>query len=318
MNRARPFGRVTAKPEFSLVDATEALNVATGESGWHVRRSPTGSTDRTFVGRGGSGRLFVKFGVNARVLQRVGDLGVGPPVIAWGGAGARQFVVQPFINGRKVTGRWFRTHSATLGQLVTSYHSDAQLSESVEPLSRAALLEGLWRRIETGGVPETIASRAAHIAEQLRTQEPQLIDAPQVPTHGDPNRGNFILAGGRTYLIDWDALRLTDPLRDMGQILWWYVPRPDWLPFFDAFQQGSDERTQQSIHWWVAAESLDVALSIAARRPRSAEEFLADAAAASHGGENPRAWYRQTALPKLGAQARLTGDVPGLRDWLRD
>ncbi|MBA2247814.1 MAG: phosphotransferase [Chloroflexia bacterium] len=113
-----------------------------------------------------------------------------------------------------------------------------------------------------------------------------------MPSHTDPNNSNVLVAPDRVYLIDWDGVMLSDPLRDIALILWWYVP-PErgeailqrcWLP--DAASAATIDR----VFWWAAVSSLRVALWIdrQARGDDAIRSFLADFIAAAHGLPNPR------------------------------
>ena len=122
----------------------------------------------------------------------------------------------------------------------------------------------------------------------LRRRSGDLLARGLVATHGDPNRKNLILTDG-VYLVDWDDLALSDPLRDIGQLLWWYVPRNKWKHFFEHFGLDTDD-APDGLYWWVAAESLDVAIKLAEGRDHlHAQEFLDDFAAAIEQHANPHA-----------------------------
>jgi aminoglycoside phosphotransferase (APT) family kinase protein len=87
---------------------------------------------------------------------------------------------------------------------------------------------------------------------------------PLVPVHTDPSPANVLVTPDRTYLEDWNGFRLSDPLRDIGLLLWWFVSperwvaalRRFWLP--DAASLAAIDR----VYWWSAVTSLRVALWI--------------------------------------------------------
>ena len=51
---------------------------------------------------------------------------------------------------------------------------------------------------------------------------------PLVATHGDPNPQNLLVSRFGITLIDWDGAALSDPLRDVGPLLWWFIPPTRW------------------------------------------------------------------------------------------
>ncbi len=36
-------------------------------------------------------------------------------------------------------------------------------------------------------------------------------------------------------MVDWDDIRLSDPMQDIGLLLWWYVAREYWPAFFQNY-----------------------------------------------------------------------------------
>ncbi|MBA2679559.1 MAG: phosphotransferase [Ktedonobacteraceae bacterium] len=72
---------------------------------------------------------------------------------------------------------------------------------------------------------------------------PAIQGAGLVPTHGDPGADNMLITPENVYLIDWDSLHLSDPMRDVVQVLWWMYPRSQWDEMLDLF--GIDLINQQ-------------------------------------------------------------------------
>jgi thiamine kinase-like enzyme len=115
-----------------------------------------------------------------------------------------------------------------------------------------------------------------------------------VPAHNDPNNKNFLLAGDRIYIIDWDDIVLSDPLRDTGLLLWWYVPGRKWREFFTTYEQPLNESTLQRIYWWGARASLRVALWYDRKRDEQAVgAFVTDFLAVLNRRQNPHAPFNE-------------------------
>jgi aminoglycoside phosphotransferase (APT) family kinase protein len=246
----------------------------------------------------GAQRLFLKFDVDAQALRRLADLAVTPPVLHAGEYHGHSFVVQPYLRGHHPRHRWFDRHHGDLVGLVRAYQRDGHLrnltSPSIIPTHQAllnAVVDDLEHRSRINSHPRLSAKRLARAIGQLRTLSSNLHAAELVPTHGDPNRKNFVLADG-VYLLDWDDLALSDPLRDVGQLMWWYVPPSRWDDFFSELGLDGDDAVRDRLFWWVAAESLDVALTLTRRGSRdSANEFFDDFAAAIEQRPNPHARF---------------------------
>lgn len=75
-------------------------------------------------------------------------------------------------------------------------------------------------------------------------------------------------------------------MRDIGQVAWWYLDEEAWPAFVAACGQPAESIAR--VHWWAAAESLDVATRLGATDPAGAAAFMADFEAAFHGHSNPR------------------------------
>ena len=98
------------------------------------------------------------------------------------------------------------------------------------------LRESGWR-----GLP-----RATAMVEELARRVARLPDEGPalVPVHGDPQRGNWLLAGGRRlYQLDWDTARLDDPVTDPARLAWWLLSAADCPAFLAACGLDPDDST---------------------------------------------------------------------------
>jgi hypothetical protein len=247
-----------------------------------------GSSGRTFLATGSGGACVVRLDADVAVLERLAHIAVGPAVMAAGDVGGRAFVVQELVTGGRIDRPWLAAHVPDLADLVARYQSDAglallatsrpELTPSRYGLSLVAAAEGL-----SG---EGLAA-ARGTAAQLLALAGDLATTKVTATHGDPNSENF-LAGSRLLLVDWDDLALADPMRDIGQLAWWYLPEEAWPSFLAATGEGFDGPTLDRLYWWVAAESLDVGLRLHGVDAPAARSFFDDAMAALDRQPNPR------------------------------
>jgi hypothetical protein len=275
----------------------EALAASPVAGPWQVSRPRTGWSRRTFVAANGQRRIFVKFDVAIDVLRRLGELAVTPPLLYGGEYGGHSFVVQPHVGGRHPRRAWFRQHPLELGRVVRAYQHDAQLQDLVGPpripthqAHIAAFVGRLERRSRSMG-QNVLGKGFGAATRQLWDRSTNLAATDLVPTHGDPNWKNFVLSED-LFLVDWDEVALSDSLRDIGQLLWWYVPPRRWQDFFREFGLVGDKAVRDRLFWWVAAESLDVALTLSdAGDIAGAKEFIQDFAAAIQQRGNPRARF---------------------------
>ena len=281
---------------FDASDVREALSGCAIAGRWSIARTRSGSSRRTFTAVAGPQRLFVKFDVSIEALRRLSDLSVTPPVVGAGEYRGHSFVVQRHVGGRHPLPRWFHRHLPELGRLIRNYQIDPMLRQlagsrtaPAHPAYVAAVLVDLENRSGRVLHPRPHSSLARGM-NQLRERSATLRPVELVATHGDPNRKNFIV-GTDAYLVDWDDLALSDPMRDIGPLLWWYVPPREWKDLPTEIGLDYDDAIRDRLYWWVAAESLDVALRLleGGNGGAGAADFLDDFVAAINGQGNPHA-----------------------------
>lgn len=286
-------------------DDADPLNAAAVETvlhqeiggAWTATRAAHGWTGRSFVATDGVRRVFVKLDVWVEALQRLADMEVTPPLIGIGRHDGRTFAIQQFADGGQPARSWFDNHLGVVGELIATYHADEQLNAMLAPAPPPAYsgvirhtLRDLERRAENAADGPIVRSKLHRAVASLRDLADRLEPAELVPTHGDPNRHNFVLsAEGRPYLVDWDELSLADPLRDIGQLAWWHVTPERWHELFAAASVSSAPGLLERLYWWIAAEFLEVSLTTAAAGyPADAEAFFGDFQAALQRRPNPR------------------------------
>jgi thiamine kinase-like enzyme len=195
-------------------------------------------------------------------------------------------VVQEFAEGDHPDPSWVDEHIVEVGQLVSRFHSDEAVRSGVGVFTAADAVTQLAQRASGRDDVQEIVDAISGSAAAIPHDELCL-------THGDPNTRNLIRSReGRLSLVDWDEARLSDPVRDIGQVLWWYVRRSHWAEGLRAVGLSPNPEVLHRVHWWAAAESLDVCLQHLERgNERAAADFALDARAASRDELNPRAWW---------------------------
>ena len=112
-----------------------------------------------------------------------------------------------------------------------------------------------------------------------------------VPVHPDPNTKNMLLVDSRLMMVDWDNLQLSDPMRDAGLLLWWYVSPKQWPIFFQTYGLELDDKLANRIYWWAARNSLAIALWHVEHK-FDCTDFLRDFIKALNNSNNPRAVFQ--------------------------
>jgi thiamine kinase-like enzyme len=263
---------------------------------WALRKPNSGMTAESYIATSNGLGLFIKFDVEAQAHKRISDLGIAPRILAAGSHEGRLYIVQELLQGTHPEREWFGLHLPQLAHLIQKYHDDtvlAALLSKSEPLGYAEHIDSQLRDFEAqvAGLPKAphkteLLPLLAGLRDQARSFEP--VDL--VPTHADPNFNNFLLVGEEIYLLDWDGISLSDPLSDVGPLLWWYVQSDRWPEFFAASGMDMSEHTEHKVYWWAARQSCMVALLFSTfGYPDSAQPFIEDFSAALHGRANPHA-----------------------------
>lgn len=270
---------------------------------WDVAPAAHGSTGRAFVARQGGESLFIKLGPPHPALERLSALGVTPPILAHLALherDGRDLTVYQHIDANAADRAWIGAHADVLVDLFNVVQQDSALTGllgSVSPVTTIdehleAVVTRLIARVERASAPVFGSSGIGAALARLHTVRPPVSEVPLVPAHTDPSPSNVLVAFGRIYLVDWDGIILSDPMRDIGLLLWWCVPterwgallRRFWLP--DADSAACIDR----VYWWSAVNSLRVALWI--DRHTSDEgaiaSFLEDFLAAEARCPNPK------------------------------
>lgn len=262
--------------------------------GWTVTRPRDGWAETAFVAEHGDRRAFVKVDVQIPILHRLAALGIVPPILAAGEYDGLSYVIQEFIEAPNPEPPWFANHLNELAILIRTYQQDETLKALLAATNLTYLADDLgwveqcYQALSHAFDPSTLRPAYAHWLDQL----PNVRGAPVVATHGDLSRKNLLPVLGRIFLVDWDEVSLSDPMRDIGPLLWWYVPPARWPEFVRGYATSLGDSVIERAYWWSARTSLEVAHGFYEHgyRDRS-EDFLEDFLAAAAAQDNPHARY---------------------------
>lgn len=267
-------------------------------SDWVITRPVDGQQKACFIARHAEQRVFIKLDAPIAALQRLGEIGVAPRVLASGVAGGVPFIVQEYIVGSYPDWHWFAHHLPVLAGFLRRYHIDESLFAllSVNTITGYAGhiafdLAALEKQFRSLGAAELHTIEIELAFERLKDWSKDLPSAALVPVHPDPNTKNMLLCGDALVMVDWDDVQLSDPMRDAGLLLWWYVARRQWDEFFQAYGVAMDEAAIARIYWWAARTSFAVALWHT-EHGNDCRAFLQDFLAALNKESNPHAVFR--------------------------
>jgi aminoglycoside phosphotransferase (APT) family kinase protein len=267
------------------------------KTAWNISQPKDGQLRVSYFAQNERQQVFIKCNVPIDALHRLGEIEVAPRVLASGMCDDTSYVVQEYITGRYPDWRWFKHHLPLLATFMRRYHDDDQLTSLLSTTmitnynDRVALdmatLETQFRSLDADVLhaPEIVLA-----FEILKNQAQKLHPAKLVPVHPDPNTKNMLLVDTKLLLVDWDNLQLSDPMRDAGLLLWWYVSPRQWPVFFQAYGVPVDEYLVDRIFWWAARTSFAIALWHV-EHGYDCTAFLQDFVAALNRGSNPHSVF---------------------------
>ncbi|HEY6284165.1 MAG TPA: phosphotransferase [Ktedonobacteraceae bacterium] len=265
---------------------------------WNISLPDDGQHRASYIAQSEKEQVFIKFNVPIDALQRLGEIEVAPRVLASGICDDMPYIVQKYITGRYPAWRWFALHLPFLASFMRRYHDDDQLTSFLSntmttnyhdhvALDMSTIEKQFWSLdADVLHIPEIVSA-----FENLKNQAQHLHPTQLVPVHPDPNTKNMLLVDTRLMMVDWDNLQLSDPMRDAGQLLWWYVSPQQWPEFFQAYGIRVDKYLIDRIYWWAARTSFAIALWHV-EHGYDCTAFLQDFVAALNKGSNPHAVFR--------------------------
>jgi hypothetical protein len=237
--------------------------------------------------------VFIKFDVNIKPLKRVCDLNLAPQLLSSGEYNKRTYIIQEFIEGKFPDRSWFTSNLIDLATFINKYHSDNTLFEILKKNSKLDYFSNvsdslLFIEHDLGNIKDEASSDFERYLSQLRDKSSELSTVEVVPTHADPNYKNFLLTKNKIYMIDWDDVRLSDPIRDIAPLLWWYVNKKKWPILFNKLDMPINDTLMNRFYWWMARQSLTIAIFFAKRHDiQQTQYYLEDFSAALNQENNP-------------------------------
>lgn len=247
---------------------------------WNIKESSVGESKQAYVADNGQKRLFIKFGVRSSVLKRLSELGVTPTLVYEGIEESRPYVIQEFVEGKNPEKSWYANNIEQLAEFIRKYHKDEMLKNILSSGPPQAYQDHIISELEymdenlTGVQSDAFKRKELKDGiNRLKEQSKNLKLVPLVPTHSDPNPQNFLLTPKGLTMVDWDDIVLSDPMKDISLVLWWYIPKGKWSDFFKAYGQELDE---EKIYWWIARATLSIAAWYDKRGNNEYAKFFVD------------------------------------------
>ncbi len=266
-------------------------------SKWRITKPADGQQKASFIARHDKQRVFIKLDAPLAALQRLGEIGVAPRVLASGVIDNNSYIVQEYIVGAYPDWRWFAEHLPLLARFIKRFHTDQPLTSLLAASSTPHFAEHIARdlalleqQIRSYDATELHTLEVESAFDRLKSWSKRLQPAILVPIHPDPNTTNILVSNESLVMVDWDDMQLSDPMRDVGLLLWWYVSQHHWEEFFKEYGLEMDNALIERIFWWAARTSFAVALWHI-EHGYDCQSFLKDFLAAVDGQSNPHAVF---------------------------
>ncbi len=89
------------------------------------------------------------------------------------------------------------------------------------------------------------------ILNQLRSDLPDFDPDIATIVHGDVRHSNWIITtSGLIYLVDWDAVLITDRMYDVAHVLSHYIPRMGWEKWLTYYGYKYNEKVLRKVAWY--------------------------------------------------------------------
>jgi thiamine kinase-like enzyme len=167
------------------------------------------------------------------------------------------FTAQQWLNGRELQPA--EMNSEKVARLLKKIHTSEVLLSMLKrlgktPLNIRSIFESLRSELDHevlqhNDVQDALAFLEKNISHVHYESE--------VVCHCDVNHNNWLLSeNNQLYLIDWDGAVVGDPAIDIGELLYWYIPRADWECWLQLYGIEQNDRLFLRMKWHVIKQTL--------------------------------------------------------------
>jgi thiamine kinase-like enzyme len=147
-----------------------------------------------------------------------------------------------------------------VAKLLKKIHRSKPLLGMLRRLGKSPLQpETLLRTIEEGLDLDLLTIPSVIRSLEFLNKELENIKCDETTVcHSDVNHNNWLLTDkSELYLIDWDEAMIADPAIDLGQLLYWYIPKEAWVSWLDLYGIRLTEHLKLRMRWYVYAQTLN-------------------------------------------------------------
>ncbi|MBS4761310.1 phosphotransferase family protein [Carnobacteriaceae bacterium zg-ZUI252] len=210
-----------------------------------------GGTGQSYKGVKGEQTIFLKRNTTP-FLAAVSVEGIAPKLL-WTRrtANGEGITAQEWIEGDTLQPVQMVEHDVLA--MVKAIHESATLKGMLEKIqgSSATPTQLLAEYQESLQVDLRQNSFLNRVVDYLYHTANQLEKVDSVVCHGDLSHANFLLEKtGRLYLVDWENVKLCDPLLDVASILCRYINYSDWEKWLEVYGVTLTPSVQLRLQWF--------------------------------------------------------------------
>jgi thiamine kinase-like enzyme len=235
-------------------------NVKQGD--WDLVEAEKGRSKVTYIGTLGNNRVFIKNDIASPALLRLSELGIAPKVIYSSDDADLPILIQEYVEAVHPTKKEINDRYRAYATLFEVFHNDDKLTKIVAKphytYNNAVDSVIEWMR-EWAEEIKDLSESTMKFMSAIERDRPQDVSDSMVPIHADPNNSNFMVTADKIYIVDWDDIRILDPLRDVGQFCYEYVDKENWNEFFTIVGIDLNPERLKRMYWWVAIMKIIIA-----------------------------------------------------------
>lgn len=226
------------------------------DAGWELHPIG-GDTGQAYMAVRDHERVFLKRNASPFLAVLSGE-GITPKLMWTKRAGNGDVLTaQEWLSGRSLSAE--EMNSMEVIDLLKQIHQSPNLLQMLqriqgEEYTAQHFIDEYRRNLQSGLQTHHFLGE---VITYLESTMPLVNESGKTVCHGDLDRRNFMVADdGRLYLIDWEMVRLADPVSDLMMILVQYIPVHQWGDWLDAYGLNLSTNIYQRIEWYALMSCL--------------------------------------------------------------
>ena len=220
------------------------------DSGW--RLYPIGGdTGQAYMGTRADEKVFLKRN-SSPFLAALSVEGITPKLIWTKRVGNGDILTaQEWLNGRELKPGEMKGKAVI--DILHRIHQSENLFNMLQKVKGEVYNPMNFLNLYIKDLPEDLKSHALlqQAVQYVKATAASIAAAPKTVCHGDVNRKNFLLDNAeRLYLVDWEMVKIADPLSDISMLLTQYVALEDWNGWLEEYGLEMTDDISRRLEWY--------------------------------------------------------------------